>query len=135
MLRPILAAQEHVKQAVGDTAYVTQYLTPATAGRVPMVLLTVSGSTTIRNGPLGESALFSIAASCYARSFAEAHDLAWRVYDGMIDLSTTTFQGPHGKITRVHHDSLQPFLAPSDLPDDDLFRVTTVLEVTAVDGA
>ena len=48
MLRPILAAQEHVKRAVGGKAYVTQYLTPGTAGRVPLVLLTVSGATTIR---------------------------------------------------------------------------------------
>lgn len=134
MLRPILAAQEHVKATVGDAAYVTQHLTPATAGRLPLVLLSVSGATTISNGRLGDSARFTIAASCYARTFEGAHDLAWLVYEGMVKLSESTFDSEFGKISKIGHGSLQPFLSPPDLPDDDVFRVNTVLQVTAHAG-
>lgn len=134
MLDHMRMAYAYVSEAVGDRAIVEMQLMPDSADTYPLVVVSTSPPSYVRNGPLGAAHQFRLYCSVYGRDVIETWDLALEIEHNIQSLYQRRFTTPYGGITHISRvASSRPNRVPPSYgdPTDDTIRVDFDFYVTA----
>ncbi len=114
------------------TGWRVESSSPADIGpSLPLSIVSASAPISVANGRAEASASFTIVASCYSRSRAEARAGCDAIYAGFFAAWRSHEATPYGWISRISNDSQQPTYVASGLEADDVHRFDCTLSVIA----